>query len=95
MPNKRLQRIGFIFSLPSILFFIFFISIPVIFTIFLTFASWQGYDLAQIKLVGIKNFVDVFTDRIMLKSFINTLIFVLFTTTFLNFFGFFGALIHQ
>ncbi|MHB8280935.1 MAG: carbohydrate ABC transporter permease [Candidatus Humimicrobiaceae bacterium] len=93
MLNKRLQRIGFGFSLPSILFFVFFISIPIIFTIFLTFANWQGYDLAQIKIVGIKNYIDVFTDKIMLKSFINTLIFVVFTTLLLNTFGFFGALI--
>jgi raffinose/stachyose/melibiose transport system permease protein len=93
MLNKRLQKIGFAFSLPTILFFVCFISIPIIFTLVLTFASWQGYDLAQIKMVGIKNFIDVFTDKIMLKSFINTLIFVIFTTVFLNILGFFGAMI--
>jgi len=93
MLNRQLQKIGFLFSLPSILFFLVFISIPVIFTIALTFASWQGYDILQIKFVGFKNYIDLFTDRIMLKSFINTLIFVTLTTLFLNIFGFFGALI--
>lgn len=93
MLNRQLQKIGFLFSLPSILFFMVFISIPVLFTIALTFASWQGYDILQIKFVGFKNYIDLFTDRIMLKSFINTLIFVTLTTLFLNIFGFFGALI--
>ncbi|MBU4450112.1 MAG: sugar ABC transporter permease [Actinobacteria bacterium] len=93
MLNRQLQKIGFFFSLPSILFFMVFISIPVLFTIALTFASWQGYDILQIKFVGFKNYIDLFTDRIMLKSFINTLIFVTLTTLFLNIFGFFGALI--
>ena len=93
MLNRQLKKIGFLFSLPSILFFLVFISIPVLFTIALTFASWQGYDILQIKFVGFKNYIDLFTDRIMLKSFINTLIFVAITTLFLNIFGFFGALI--
>jgi raffinose/stachyose/melibiose transport system permease protein len=93
MLNKKLQKIGFLFSLPSIIFFLVFISIPVIFTIVLTFANWQGYDITQIKFVGLKNFVDIFTDKIMLKSFLNTVIFVALTTLVLNVFGFFGALI--
>ncbi len=93
MNNKKLSRIGFLFSLPTILFFLFFISIPVIFTIVLTFADWKGYDLNQIKFIGFANFAEVFTDKIFLKSFINTAIFVGFTTLFLNFFGFIGAMI--
>jgi raffinose/stachyose/melibiose transport system permease protein len=93
MINKKLSKVGFLFSLPTILFFLFFISIPVIFTIVLTFADWKGYDLNQIKFIGFLNFTEVFTDKIFLKSFINTAIFVGFTTLFLNLFGFIGAMI--
>jgi raffinose/stachyose/melibiose transport system permease protein len=93
MINKKLSKVGFLFSLPTILFFLFFISIPVIFTIVLTFADWKGYDLNQIKFIGFANFAEVFTDKIFLKSFINTVIFVGFTTLFLNLFGFIGAMI--
>jgi raffinose/stachyose/melibiose transport system permease protein len=93
MINKKLSKVGFFFSLPTILFFLFFISIPVIFTIVLTFADWKGYDLNQIKFIGFANFAEVFTDKIFLKSFINTVIFVGFTTLFLNLFGFIGAMI--
>jgi raffinose/stachyose/melibiose transport system permease protein len=93
MINKKLSKIGFLFSLPTILFFLFFISIPVIFTIILTFADWKGYDLNQIKFIGFANFAEVFKDKIFLKSFLNTVIFVGFTTLFLNIFGFIGAMI--
>lgn len=93
MINKKLSKIGFLFSLPTILFFLFFISIPVIFTIVLTFADWKGYDLNQIKFIGFANFAEVFRDKIFLKSFLNTVIFVGFTTLFLNLFGFIGAMI--
>ncbi len=93
MINKKLSKIGFLFSLPTILFFLFFISIPVIFTIVLTFADWKGYDLNQIKFIGFVNFSEVFRDKIFLKSFLNTAIFVGFTTLFLNLFGFIGAMI--
>jgi raffinose/stachyose/melibiose transport system permease protein len=93
MSNTKLNKIGFIFSLPSIIFFVFFISIPVLFTIFLTFASWKGFDLSQIELIGFRNYIDVFRDKIFLKSFLQTTIFVALTTIFLNLFGFIGALI--
>lgn len=93
MLGKKISKIGFVFSLPSILFFIFFVSIPVLFTIFLTFADWKGFDLTQIRLIGFTNYLEVFKDKIFLKSFLNTVIFVIFTTFFLNLFGFIGALI--
>lgn len=93
MLNRRINKIGFLFTLPSIMFFIFFISIPILFTIFLTFTSWKGFDLSQIKLIGFENYIDVFKDKIFLKSFLQTTIFVVLTTIFLNLFGFVGALI--
>lgn len=93
MLYRRLSKIGFIFSLPTLIFFIFFISIPVLFTIALTFASWKGFDINQIEFIGFGNYSQVFTDKVFLKSFLNTVIFVVLTTFFLNFFGFIGALI--
>lgn len=93
MLSKKLSKIGFIFSLPTIVFFLFFVSIPVLFTLALTFASWKGFDINEIKFVGLANYYKVFTDKVFLKSFLNTSIFVIFTTIFLNIFGFIGALI--
>lgn len=90
---KKLQKIGFVFSLPSILFFIFFVSIPVLFTIVLTFAEWKGFQLSDIRFIGLNNYLELFKDKVFFKSLINTSIFVALTTIFLNFFGFMGALI--
>jgi len=90
---RKLQRIGFVFSLPSILFFVFFISIPVIFTIVLTFAEWKGFQLSDIKFIGFNNYISLFKDKIFYKSLLNTTIFVVLTTVTLNLFGFLGALI--
>lgn len=90
---KKLQKIGFVFSLPSILFFIFFVSIPVLFTVALTFAEWKGFQLSDIKFIGLNNYAELFKDKVFFKSLINTSIFVALTTICLNFFGFLGALI--
>lgn len=90
---RKLQRIGFVFSLPSILFFVFFISIPVIFTIVLTFAEWKGFQLSDIKFIGFNNYISLFKDKIFYKSLLNTTVFVVLTTVTLNLLGFLGALI--
>jgi len=90
---KKLQKIGFVFSLPSILFFIFFVSIPVLFTIALTFAEWKGFALSGIRFIGFNNYIELFNDKVFFKSLINTSIFVVLTTVTLNLFGFLGALI--
>ena len=91
--NTRLGKIGFLFSLPAVVFFCLFVSIPVFFTIFLSFAGWKGFDITQIRVVGLKNYGMIFTDRIFWLSFLHTSIFVALTTVFLNLFGFIGALI--
>lgn len=93
MLSKKLGKIGFLFSLPALVFFLLFISIPIFFTIFLSFAGWKGFDLAQIQLIGFKNYGEIFTDRIFWMSFFHTGIFVVLTTLFLNLFGFVGAMI--
>ncbi|MHB1346496.1 MAG: carbohydrate ABC transporter permease [Candidatus Humimicrobiaceae bacterium] len=90
---KKLQKIGFVFSLPSILFFVFFVSIPVLFTIALTFAQWKGFQLSDIRFIGINNYLELFNDKVFFKSLLNTTIFVALTTITLNLFGFLGALI--
>ena len=93
MLSKRLGKIGFLFSLPAVLFFLLFISIPVLFTIFLSFASWKGFDLAHIQLIGLNNYGEMFRDKTFWLSFSHTFIFVALTTLFLNLFGFIGAMI--
>jgi ABC-type sugar transport system permease subunit len=65
----------------------------VLFTIVLTFAEWKGFQLSDIRFIGLNNYVELFKDKVFFKSLINTTIFVALTTICLNFFGFLGALI--
>jgi len=90
--SNKLRKAGFLFSLPAIITFLLFLSIPVIFTFFLSFTSWKGFNLNEIDLIGIKNYIEVFKDKIFLKSLMNTTIFVLLASVFLNVFGFITAL---
>lgn len=92
MPLKT-SRIGFLFTLPAILFFLAFILLPVASTFLLSFTHWKGFTLSDIKRAGLSNFIELFTDGIFFRSLGNTLIFVLVTTVLLNLFGFIGALV--
>lgn len=91
--KKQLERIGIVFSLPSIFFFFFLMTIPILFTIFISFSEWHGYQLSLIKFIGFNNYIEAFKDRVFLTSLLNTLIFVIISTIFLNLFGFIAALI--
>lgn len=90
MPMKT-SRIGFLFSLPAILFFLAFILLPVASTFVLSFVHWKGFILTDMKPAGLANFVELFTDAVFFRSLANTLIFVLVTTVLLNLLGFIGA----
>ena len=88
---RKTARIGVIFSLPAILVFCFFILIPVISTFVLSLTTWKGFILSDIKVTGLANFTELFTDTVFFKALANTLIFVVLTTVLLNFLGFIGA----
>ncbi len=82
---------GFLFSLPAILFFFAFILAPVLSTFVLSFVSWKGFTLAELRPAGLSNFAALFTDAVFFRALVNTLIFVAATTVFLNVLGFLGA----
>ena len=93
MVLRRTARIGFLFSLPAIVFFILFLLIPVVSTFFLSFTEWKGFDIANIRFTGFSNFSELIQDKIFFISLKNTLIFVALTTVILNIFGYIGATI--
>jgi raffinose/stachyose/melibiose transport system permease protein len=87
----KTAHIGFLFSLPAIVFFLAFILIPVLSTFALSFVHWKGFTLTDMKGAGLSNFLELFTDGVFLRSLSNTLIFVALTTVLLNLLGFLGA----
>ena len=59
---------------PYIIHFIMFVAFPVIFSIVLTFNSWNI--ISPMKFIGLSNYTRLFHDQIFLKSLINTLYFL-------------------
>lgn len=93
MVLRRTARIGILFSLPAIIFFILFLFIPVVSTFLLSITEWKGFDIANIRFAGLSNFRELIEDKIFFISLKNTLIFVAFTTVVLNILGYIGATI--
>jgi len=67
----------FIFSIPSLIFFGIFVLLPIILIFYLSFYSWDL--LHPMKFVGVKNFVNLFSDKWFWNS-----IFVSFKYTLLS-----------
>ncbi|HHW31581.1 MAG TPA: sugar ABC transporter permease [Clostridiaceae bacterium] len=66
---------GYIFILPSLIFFIIFVIYPVIEALIL---SLYQYSLQGSKWVGLANYATIFKDSVFIKSLINTFLFVLY-----------------
>ncbi len=74
-----------------IIFFVFFI-LPVVFGFGFSFTDWNQY-LTEINFIGLKNFQEIFEDRVSMLALKNTLIFASVTTVGKNVLGLGLALI--
>jgi multiple sugar transport system permease protein len=76
-PWRRQGRAGYLFLAPSLLFFTVFLILPSFFAIFLSLSQWGGYDLTQIKFIGVKNYRDILNLHSTFVSpiLVNTLVF--------------------
>jgi multiple sugar transport system permease protein len=70
-------RAGYLFLAPSLLFFTVFLILPSFFAIFLSLSRWGGYDLTQIKFIGVRNYRDIlnFDSTFVSPILVNTFIF--------------------
>ncbi|MGH4052023.1 MAG: carbohydrate ABC transporter permease [Clostridium sp.] len=71
--NKNYDKVGWLFTLPSIVLIIAFIFYPMIQAFFTSLKSGMGSNL---RFVGIANYSRLFTDNIFQKSVYNTLIYL-------------------
>ena len=80
--SKKIKKslIAYSFILPNFVGFLIFTLVPVVVSLMLSFAQWDGFN--PMKFVGLKNFVYVFTNPAMLTVFRNNLLWVVFGTTF-------------
>lgn len=80
--KKRLRKnlVAYSFIAPNFIGFCIFTLIPIVFTLFLSFAKWDGVN--KITFVGLSNFSRMFRDKDFIKSFGNTILYVCGTVPF-------------
>ncbi|MDR2022418.1 MAG: sugar ABC transporter permease [Hungatella sp.] len=78
MKAIRSNLIGYSFILPNLIGYAIFVFIPVIFSFVLSVMKWDG-SRAPMEFVGLKNFAQIFGDRIFVQSFIHTIQYALLT----------------
>lgn len=72
----RRNRInGYLFLLPNLIGFLAFMLIPVLFSFGISFTNWDGF--GDMKFIGLKNYIDLFSDETFRISLFNTVYFTL------------------
>jgi len=74
------------FTIPALILFIMFVITPLCRGIFLSFTNWNGYS-QHYKMVGLKNFLRLFTDQNVTRAVGNTLFYGIGSTLLQNIFG--------
>jgi ABC-type sugar transport systems, permease components len=70
---------GYLFILPNLLGFVVFVLFSVIFSLVISFTKWDiSLGFGGIKFNGIKNYIDLFSDKWFMDALKNNLFFILF-----------------
>ncbi|CAJ1189336.1 sn-glycerol-3-phosphate transport system permease protein UgpA [Companilactobacillus crustorum] len=77
MLNKNKKILPFLYLLPTAILLLVFMIVPILYTFYLSFFDWNLIAPTK-EFVGLKNYVEVFTDPINQKVILNTLIYILF-----------------
>lgn len=78
--DRNENLIGYLFITPSLIGFIFFSLFPLILTFILSFSEWDMVSgFKNIKLVGLSNYKDMFTDVWFIESLKNNITFTFLT----------------
>lgn len=75
--QKKYNWPGYLFILPSILFFLFYILYPIVFAGYGSLFSWSN--LLNMKFVGLQNYAKLFSDPVFLKVMRNVVYWILIT----------------
>ena len=77
---KNSKKIGFFCVLPLVLFVLVYMVYPILYNVKISFYDWNGID-PDMTFIGIKNFTDIFKDKVFRVVLKNFLLFALFTVT--------------
>lgn len=83
--KKRIDTIN-LFYVPALLLFALFVIYPFFKGIYLSFSNWNGYS-RSFKMIGFKNYVNLFKDRNVHRAFANTLVYGVGSTLIQNVLG--------
>ena len=72
---RKSDRTGYLFVLPYVIYFLVFVAYPLTFSLILMFNRWNI--VTPMQWIGLKNFIRMFSDPLVMKSFVNTFIFLL------------------
>ncbi len=75
--KKRNSALGLMFFAPALLLLILFLFLPMLLTLGFSFTDYFALSPDLTHFVGLENFVKVFQDELFVKSFLNTVKFVL------------------
>ncbi|NLJ64697.1 MAG: sugar ABC transporter permease [Christensenellaceae bacterium] len=89
---KKKSIVEFSFLFPALALFILFVLYPFIEGIPISFTNWDGLS-DNVKYVGFRNYVRMFSDRHFVNATSNTLIFMVIEVVFSNLLGLFFALL--
>ena len=78
---------------PSLAVFLGLIAVPIVVVGLVSLSEWTGFDIADIKWLGLENYRTIAGDEIFWRALRNTLLFTGLTTLFLNVIGFGAALL--
>ena len=73
--KKELPYLGFI--LPAFLVYTLLIMYPMIQALGLSFTDWKGISFENLQFVGLKNYIDVFSDKQIVTAIWNTIIYAI------------------
>jgi len=74
--KKRTWPVLATFLAPGLFFYVLFLIIPLLGTIFLSLTNWSGFSFSDIKFAGLSNFKNLATDPIFRGALWHTLVFV-------------------
>lgn len=92
MKKKKFDWVTVGFLSPAFLFFVIFIIVPTIASVYYSFTSWDGVS-ADVKFIGLRNYIEIFTSKRFYNALTNTVLLTVFISIFENFFALVLALL--
>lgn len=87
------SSLGVAMVAPSLAVFLGLIAVPIVVVGLVSLSEWTGFDIADVRWLGIENYRTIAGDDIFWRALRNTLLFTGLTTLFLNIIGFGVALL--